>query len=235
MSRSSPPSSARRSGQTPTQRRAGPGRPAASAHSDAATRSKVIEAAVACILERGFYRASSNEIARRAGVTWGVIQHYFGTREALMLAVLQESARRFTEMVETATIEGESVQKRLDHLLDLLAEHYGQPAYLAIMQIQLNMDHDPRTSVEVRATMRAVAERSNDHIRRLLREALGRSASTPDLATTVFLAVRGFVVSQQLLETLTYDLVAPQSDRVGRQRRLFAEVMAPYLEMAARR
>jgi AcrR family transcriptional regulator len=235
MSRPSTPSSAGRSAPPPTRRRAGSTGSAGRAGSDAATRSKVIDAAVTCILERGFYRASSNEIARRAGVTWGVIQHYFGSREALMLAVLQESARRFTEMVETARIEGETIEERLDHLLDLLAEHYGQPAYLAIMQIQLNMDHDPRTSVEVRATMRQVAERTNEHIRRLLREALGRSASIPDLATTVFLAVRGFVVSQQLLETLTYDLVAPQSDRVGRQRRLFAQLIAPYLEITSQR
>ena len=31
---------------------------------------------IACILEEGFYRASSNKIARRAGVTWGVIQYH---------------------------------------------------------------------------------------------------------------------------------------------------------------
>ena len=64
-------------------------RPAAKSAVDLATRERVIAAAVDSILERGFYRASSNEIARRAGVTWGVIQHHFGTREALMLAVLR--------------------------------------------------------------------------------------------------------------------------------------------------
>ncbi|MEY2458244.1 MAG: hypothetical protein QOG30_74, partial [Acidimicrobiaceae bacterium] len=52
----------------------------ATTDNEQATRRAVIDAAVASILERGFYRASSNEITRRAGVTWGVIQHYFGTR-----------------------------------------------------------------------------------------------------------------------------------------------------------
>ncbi|MCU1453644.1 MAG: regulatory protein TetR, partial [Acidimicrobiales bacterium] len=72
---------------------------------DQATRQVMIDAAVASILERGFYRASSNEIARRAGVTWGVIQHHFGTRESLMLAVLEDGMERFSAVVHDASID----------------------------------------------------------------------------------------------------------------------------------
>jgi AcrR family transcriptional regulator len=198
-------------------------------------RSRVIEAAVMCILERGFYRASSNEIARRAGVSWGVIQHYFGTREALMLAVLQDGSRRFEAIVENVDIVGDTVQERIDQLIDILSEHYGQPEYLAYLQILLNMEHDPRTSADVRETMRDVAERSNTHVRRLLKEALGSATGVPDLVTTLFLAVRGFLLSQQLLDTMAYDSVAPQRDRVARQRRLLAAALAPYVEMATKR
>jgi AcrR family transcriptional regulator len=193
----------------------------------------VVDAAVACILERGFYRASSNEIARRAGVTWGVIQHYFGTREALMLAVLEAGAERYTKLVEIAHVEGDTPAERLESLIGILSSHYSQPQYLATLQILLNMDHDPRTSAQVRATMRTVAERSHDHVRRLLREALGPAAGTPDLATTVFLVVRGFSVSQQLLETMAYDALAPKGDRVTRQQRLLAQILAPYFERVA--
>jgi len=48
------------------------------------TRQKVLDAAIQTILEVGYYQASSNAIARRAGVTWGTLQHQFGTREALL-------------------------------------------------------------------------------------------------------------------------------------------------------
>ena len=86
---------------------------------DSATRDRVIEATVACILERGYYRASTNEIARTAGVTWGVIQHYFGTREGLMLAVLQDGASQFVAIVEDVEIDGETVTERMNQLLDI--------------------------------------------------------------------------------------------------------------------
>jgi AcrR family transcriptional regulator len=197
-----------------------------------ATERQVIDAAVNCILECGFYRASTNEIARRAGVTWGVIQYYFGTREGLMLAVLNDGARQFVELVQGIHVAGDTVVERINHLTDILLEHYGSPKYMAYLQVTLNMDHDPRTSADVRKTMRDVAEQSHDNVRRLLREALGPAASIPDLATTVFLVLRGFGFSQQLLDTMAYDSLAPKSDRLARQRRLLADMLAPYVEAA---
>ena len=44
----------------------------------AETRSRVIEAVIASIGEVGYQRTTSAEIARRAGVTWGAVQHHFG-------------------------------------------------------------------------------------------------------------------------------------------------------------
>jgi AcrR family transcriptional regulator len=199
----------------------------------AETRRQMIDATVACILERGFYRASTNEIARRAGVTWGVIQHHFGTRQGLLLAVLQDGAQRFAETVESAEIAGDTVEERLAALLDILADHYGRPEYLAWLQVMINMDHDPRTSDEVRATMREVAARSSVHVRRLLRAALGPATGVSDLATTLFLTLRGMVLSQQLLDTMAYDTVTPGSDRIARQRQLLVTALAPYLERIA--
>ena len=142
------------------------------------TRYRGIKAAVECIIESpGFYRGSStNEIARKAGVTWGVIQWYFGNREGLMLAVLEDGASHMIETVKDADIEGETVAERMSQLVDVFLAHYARPAYLASLQVMLNMDHDPRTSADVRKTMREVAERSHTPVRRLLREALGAAA-----------------------------------------------------------
>ena len=200
---------------------------------DAVSKARVIDATVACILELGFYRASTNEIARRAGVTWGVIQHYFGTREALMLAVLQKGAGEFVESVERTHIEGDTIIERIERLIDVFSTHYARPDYLANLQILLNMDRDPRTGGEVRKTMLEVAERSSVHIRRLLREALGPASRVPDLSTTIFLVLRGFGLNQQLLGTMSYDTVAPKKDRIAHQRQLLAEIITPLIEQLA--
>jgi hypothetical protein len=81
--------------------------------------------------------------------------------------------------------------------------------------------------------MHEVAARSNEHVRRLLREALGSAAKVPDLVSTIFLTIRGFGLSQQLLHTMSYDTVPPTSNRVvARQRRLLAQILAVYVAQA---
>src|SRR5215471_14283231 len=117
---------------------------------DNASRQRVLDAAVQCILEQGLYRASSNAIAEQAGLSWGVIQYYFGTREALMLAVLEEGARRLDEAVRDAEITGETLTERVERYLEILAEYYGSPDYLVFTQVLLSLCHDPRTSAQTR-------------------------------------------------------------------------------------
>jgi hypothetical protein len=81
--------------------------------------------------------------------------------------------------------------------------------------------------------MREVAARSHPHVRRLLREALGPAMNKADLGTTIFVVIRGFEFSQQMLDAMAYDTVAPKRDRAARHRKLLAEVLAPYVELAA--
>lgn len=202
----------------------------ASASDERDTKQRVIESALECIIELGFYRGSStNEIARKAGVTWGVIQHYFGTRERLMLAVLQSGTAHLERVVAEAHIDDGIAKERLTQLIDVLVTHYARPEYLASLQILLNLEHDPRTSEEVRETMRVASERSQANINRLLREALGQETAA-DLAGTIFLVIRGFGFSQQLTESIAYGSARHPQARLARQRTLLAEVLAPYFE-----
>src|SRR6266568_236456 len=94
-----------------------PRRPKQSTERDVEPRQRVIQAAIDCILEQGFYRASSNAIAERAGLTWGVIQYYFGTREVLMLAVLEEGTQRLLDDLTTAEITADSLEERIEEFI----------------------------------------------------------------------------------------------------------------------
>jgi len=194
-------------------------------------RSRLVQAALQSIIDLGFYRGSStNEIARRAGVTWGVIQHRFGSREALMLAVLEASAEDLEGVVAQAHIDGSTVRERLGQLIELLARHYDTPEYLAILQVILNLEHDPRTSEEVRETMRKAADHSTAHIHRLLKEALGDKPIPKNLRSNVILAIRGFCFSQQLNDSNAYGTLQRSRSQPKQRRELFAEMLAPYLE-----
>lgn len=175
---------------------------------DPAGRTQIVNAAVACILELGFYRASTNEIARRAGVSWGAIQYHFGTRESLMLAAIEEINRRFVASITPCHVEGTTLAERIESLYDLLDQHYGAPSYLASMQIMLNFQHDPDTSPAANEALAAQHQRVADEIRRVLTETLGPDADDAH-RTAVFHAIRGFAISTQLMDSIAPDLPRP--------------------------
>jgi TetR/AcrR family transcriptional regulator, regulator of cefoperazone and chloramphenicol sensitivity len=158
------------------------------------TRQRITCAALDCILERGFYRASSNEIARRAGMTWGAIQYYFGTRERLMLAALEVSDREFEQLLQTADIGVGTTAQRLEKLADLLTRQYSRPRYLATLQIVLNLAHNPQTSAETAAALIDVDRRLSSQLVSLIRLAVGPKADE-EMVTLVFHALRGLAVS----------------------------------------
>jgi AcrR family transcriptional regulator len=162
----------------------------------------MLSAAVECILEEGYYRASSNRIARRAGVTWGVIQYHFGTREQLLLAVVRDGADDLLQVLMDAAITGTTVEARLESLTDVIWTHYRRPAFLAHMQILLNLGKDPRTAPD---TVKALAEterRLGSLWQTLVDQVVPERRQRPGLGTALFEIVRGVAIGDGLMEAL---------------------------------
>src|SRR6201996_3802803 len=53
-----------------------------------ASRAAILAAAREVLAERGYARATIREIARRAGVTHGLVMRHFGSKEQLLVAAL---------------------------------------------------------------------------------------------------------------------------------------------------
>ncbi len=162
------------------------------------TTRRILDATIECILDRGFYRASSNEIARRAGMTWGAIQYYFGTREKLMLAALEVFNRDFEATLvaahENPVFDGGTTTDRLEQLAALLALQYARPEYLATLQIILNLSHNPETSAETAAALEHFDATLSAQLTSLIARAIGPGADDASV-TLVFHTLRGLAVS----------------------------------------
>ncbi len=104
----------------------------------AETRARVIEAVIESIGEVGYQRTTSAEIARRAGVTWGAVQHHFGGKGGLLIAVVEYSFNRFAERLDRIPLEGISLEKRAGLFIDRAWEHFGSPLYRSTFEILLN-------------------------------------------------------------------------------------------------
>ena len=75
-------------------------RPVSQRERSAATQEQLIQAVVQSLLERGYHRTSVNEICRRAGVTSSAIQHHFGGKRQLMMAVAETLDARNRELLD---------------------------------------------------------------------------------------------------------------------------------------
>jgi len=92
---------------------ANPGRELIKGGGGALTREKIIAAATECSAQRGFSNATMFNIAHRAGVTWGAMQHHFGDKDAILDAVIDRSLREFSEVMEGLREAEPSLERRI--------------------------------------------------------------------------------------------------------------------------
>ena len=104
----------------------------------AETRAKIIAAVVEGIAEVGFARTTAAEITRRAGVTWGAVQHHFGDKDGILVAVLEGSFDRFSARLDDVPSEDASLEKRASLFIDRAWEHFGSPLYRSTFEILLD-------------------------------------------------------------------------------------------------
>jgi AcrR family transcriptional regulator len=104
----------------------------------AETRAKIIAAVVDSIAAHGFQRTTAQEIATRAGVTWGAVQHHFGGKDGLLLAVLEESFNEFAEKMQDLPIGSTTLAERAGLFVDRAWAHFKGRHYRSTFEIMLN-------------------------------------------------------------------------------------------------
>ena len=159
------------------------------------TRQAVIDAAIHCLASEGYHRATSNRIAREAGLSWGVIQYHFGDRAGIYRAVLDSIiAAYITELDELAQSgAGKSVNARLHLLVERAWQLLNHPAYLATMELLLNLNRDPELTLNTKIYVKRWSERVADLWQGIFPEFPVDHAGSTAARQIFFAALRGFV------------------------------------------
>lgn len=84
----------------------------------AVTRENILDAALECLVERGYARTATADVAERAGVSRGAQLHHFPTRDGLLAATIEHLAeRRLAELrrtLEGRTVDGDEIDAAID-------------------------------------------------------------------------------------------------------------------------
>src|SRR3546814_4693131 len=81
--------------------------------SEAERREDLISATLDCIAEFGIQGATVRQIAARAGVTGGLIRHYFASKDQMLQAAYRQLMSGITETTTDAAAEGADARIRL--------------------------------------------------------------------------------------------------------------------------
>ena len=131
--------------------------------------------------------ASTAEIAREAGVTRGLVHHYFGTKRALYLAVVADLAATLPELVRTDVAElpvDQMVDANVTSWLDSIERD--RDLWLALLGVEV-VGRDPEIEAIMSDARDAVIDRMagnqargaepTDELRLVLRVFLGAAES----------------------------------------------------------
>ncbi len=104
----------------------------------------IIQAATTLFASDGFHATSTRKIAAAAGVSEGTVFHYFSTKNALLLAILDDF---YEQLIESAREGVQETMDTRDRLLFLARNHLralleNQAIMMRLIQVYLSVDVD---------------------------------------------------------------------------------------------
>lgn len=149
-----------------------------------ATRVKLMDATIECLIELGYGGTTTTEIVRRAGVSRGAQVHHFPTKAELVRhAVAHLAAKREQELrTEFATLR----RNDISGAIDLLWSGYAGPLFAAVLELIVAA----RTESELAAVLDSLQLDVERTIERFCRDVfsddvVGRAAFRNGLALTM--------------------------------------------------
>ncbi|WP_433799952.1 TetR/AcrR family transcriptional regulator [Actinomycetospora sp. CA-084318] len=149
-------------------------------------RDALLDAAVRVVADRGLRNLTYRAVAQEAGVTHGLVTHYFGTREELIGQALTYSLQMSTTVVSPEPGSG-----RLDVLVEGLGDLVASTPAVQAFQYELALEarRTPRLAPELQAVYRGYREA-------LARELAAAGLDDERLVAVVFAAIDGLVFQQ---------------------------------------
>ncbi len=91
---------------------------------EADRRKTILRAAVEVFSKKGYHGCRIADVAREAGVAYGLVYHYFHNKDELLQSVFESGWSGFVERVQAAMAEAETLEARLSGIVRVAFEAY---------------------------------------------------------------------------------------------------------------
>lgn len=165
-------------------------------------REQLIDAAMSVFSQKGFARATNKDIAREAGITPGLIYHYFASKEDLLMAVIeQRSPLQFIATLPTQALSlppEQFFRFLLLRVLNIIEEEKFVRLLRVVLSEILHGDNPHMTQLAPYVIQRVLSF-IGSYLEVKMESGEVRRADVPLVAQTLIGSVIGFVLRRQIL------------------------------------
>jgi TetR/AcrR family transcriptional regulator len=194
-------------------------------------RSALLAAATAEFASHGLKGASLENIARAAGITRAMIYYYFGGREGLYVAALEEAYRGINEAEMALDVDRLAPHDAMRRLIGFRIDFYAQnPTFVTLVAVENQLEGAYlRESEVVRDRGTHNLARTRSVLERGQREGVFRSDVDPLDLHQLMVSLGIFNVSNRHTFGLIFGRDLGSRAQLARTRQLAAEVVLRYL------
>jgi AcrR family transcriptional regulator len=163
-------------------------------------REQILEAAMRVFAQKGFVRATNKDIAHEAGITSGLIYHYFENKEALLRAIIE--TRSPLQVIRSIPPQMLALPPDafLRHLMQQMLSILESERFVQAIRVFLpEVIHNPEMSPMGITFLHEAIEFLSSYLAGRMARGELRQADASLVAQTLAASVMGFVLRRQIL------------------------------------
>lgn len=170
----------------------------------AETTESLLKATIDLLHDRGFYRMSTVEIAERAGVSRGALNHHFTSKEEIVVSAirqqLRDSTARLHKMALTIREEGGSTDRIVDFIWSLMTDRL----YYVTMEYMPEARHNEDFKSEIVVVVKEFHEGLNAVWAELANQIGADVKRTSTVMNATMCLVRGMIAQTTIKDDPAY-------------------------------
>lgn len=191
-----------------------------------AKRRQLLDAAVRVFARKGFHTSRVGDVAEEAGVSHGLLYHYFRSKDELLEAIFAETWRELLASLDAVERSGVPAREQLRQVAAILLRSWRrQPDVVRVIVQEIGRSSQLGSRIE---ELRAVEDAIERIVRRGQETGELRAGIDPRLAATIF-----YGGIDEFLTSWVFGLVPDGDDAVAAAERALLDVVCGGLAVPA--
>jgi TetR/AcrR family transcriptional regulator, fatty acid metabolism regulator protein len=188
----------------------------------------ILDAAVRVFARQGFHRSRVSDVADEAGVAYGLVYHYFASKDEILDTLFLERWGVMLAVIHEVDAGDATAREKLFAIASFIVDSYAhEPEVMKVIIVEVT-----RAANSFGQTHLAKIREAYDAIAQIVRKAQA-AGTLKSSVTAEFAALAFYGAIEQVLTGWIFDLLPESPDEYERAKRLVVETICDGLEDGA--